>query len=146
MGVDRNAGAADRFVGQRGCQRVEEQTEGHVVPRGGLNETLRCGDSHRNRPQGVGGDVDTLAELGGNPQLARILPTMQIHLLRLQVQPYTTAAGLGEQLRDYAEITGAVLAGNAPRAERAMRKHIRRARARYLRLPDEAFRMPDGEG
>ena len=89
---------------------------------------------------------DTLAELGGNPQLARILPTMQIHLLRLQVQPYTTAAGLSEQLRDYAEITEAVLAGNARRAERAMRKHIRRARARYLRLPDEAFRMPDGEG
>jgi DNA-binding GntR family transcriptional regulator len=89
---------------------------------------------------------DTLAELGGNPQLARILPTMQIHLLRLQVQPYMTAARLGEQLRDYAEITEAVLAGNARRAERAMRKHIRRARARYLQLPDEAFRIPDGEG
>jgi DNA-binding GntR family transcriptional regulator len=38
------------------------------------------------------------------------------------------------------------LAGNARRAERAMRKHIRRARARYLQLPNEAFRMPDGEG
>jgi hypothetical protein len=53
----------DRFVGQRGRQHVEEQTEGPVVSRGGLNETLRRRDSRRNRAQRVGGDVDALAEL-----------------------------------------------------------------------------------
>ena len=82
---------------------------------------------------------DTLVEIGGNEQLKRILPTMQIHLLRLQVQPYLTATGRAEQLRSYAEITSAVLAGKPAEAERAMRRHIRRSRKRYQTLPEEAF-------
>jgi hypothetical protein len=40
MGVDRHTRAADRLVGQRGGQRVEEPAEGRVVSRGGLDETL----------------------------------------------------------------------------------------------------------
>jgi DNA-binding GntR family transcriptional regulator len=87
---------------------------------------------------------DTLAEIGGNEQLGRIMPTMQIHLLRLQVEPYMTAQGRQEQLRDYALITEAVLAGKPQQAERAMRKHIRRARARYESLPDDAFWSQSG--
>jgi DNA-binding GntR family transcriptional regulator len=82
---------------------------------------------------------DTLVEVGGNEQLKRILPTMQIHLLRLQVQPYLTSRARAEQLRSYAEVTSAVLAGKASQAERAMRRHIRRSRERYQSLPDEAF-------
>jgi DNA-binding GntR family transcriptional regulator len=82
---------------------------------------------------------DTLVEIGGNEQLKRMMPTMQIHLLRLQVQPYLTAQGRVEQLRSYSEITEAVLAGKPAPAELAMRRHIRRSRARYKALPDEAF-------
>jgi DNA-binding GntR family transcriptional regulator len=89
---------------------------------------------------------DTLAEIGGNEQLERIMPTMQIHLLRLQLQPYLTQQSRDEQLRDYAEITEAVLAGKPQQAERAMRRHIRRARARYRRLPDDAFWSPAPAG
>ena len=89
---------------------------------------------------------DTLAEIGGNEQLGRIMPTMQIHLLRLQVQPYLTSHTRQDQLRDYAQITEAVLAGKPQQAERAMRRHIRRARARYRRLPDEAFWSQSGAG
>jgi DNA-binding GntR family transcriptional regulator len=82
---------------------------------------------------------DTLVDIGDNQQLRRIMPTIQIHLLRLQVQPYLTAKSRAEQLRSYAEVTGAVLAGKPALAERAMRRHIRRTRARYESLPDEAF-------
>ena len=82
---------------------------------------------------------DTLVEIGGNQQLKRMLPTLQIHLLRLQVQAYLTPQGRTEQLRSYAEITEAVLAGKPALAERAMCRHIRRSRARYKLLPDEAF-------
>ena len=89
---------------------------------------------------------DVLAEIGGNRQLARMLPTMQIHLLRLQIQPYLDTAARNEQLRDYAEITHAVLEGEPADAERAMRKHIRRARARYAHIPDAAFSTPPGLG
>jgi DNA-binding GntR family transcriptional regulator len=87
---------------------------------------------------------DTLVEIGGNEQLKRIMPTMQIHLLRLQVQPYLNAKARAEQLRSYSEVTVAVLAGEARRAEIAMCRHIRRTRERYRTLPDEAFRSnPD---
>lgn len=82
---------------------------------------------------------DTLARIGGNRQLARMMPLMQIHLFRLQIQPYLDAAARGEQLLSYAETTRAVLAGDPAAAERAMRRHIRRTRERYRRLPDAAF-------
>jgi DNA-binding GntR family transcriptional regulator len=85
---------------------------------------------------------DALAEIGGNRQLGRIMPTMQIHLLRLQLQPYQTAEARRVQLRGYAEVADAVLAGNAQLAERAMRRHIRRTRARYEHIPDAAFARP----
>ena len=82
---------------------------------------------------------DTLAVIGGNRQLNRIMPIMQIHVLRLQIQPFLDAAARRAQMRGYAETTRAVLAGDAARAERAMRKHIRRSRTRYVNLPEEAF-------
>lgn len=89
---------------------------------------------------------DTLALIGGNRQLNRIMPTIQIHLLRLQIQPYLNAAARRAQMRGYAETTSAVLAGDEARAERAMRKHIRRTRARYASLPDGAFRIAELSG
>ncbi len=82
---------------------------------------------------------DTLAEIGGNLTLGQVMPTMQIHLLRLQMQPYQTAQGRRVQLAGYAEVARAVLAGNALAADNAMRKHIRRTRARYERIPDAAY-------
>lgn len=85
---------------------------------------------------------DALAEIGGNRALGRFMPTMQIHLLRLQMHPYQTAEARRVQLAGYAEVTRAVLAGNAPLAERAMRKHIRRTRARYEAIPDAAYATP----
>lgn len=83
---------------------------------------------------------DTLTEIGGNEQLKRIMPTMQIHLLRLQVQPYMDVKARAEQMKSYSEVTSAVLAGDPRRAELAMCRHIRRTRERYRSLPDEAFR------
>ena len=89
---------------------------------------------------------DTLVEIGGNQQLKRMLPTMQIHLLRLQVQPYLTARARTAQLHSYAEITSAVLAGKPAKAREAMSRHIRRSRERYKALPDEAFWTQSGSG
>lgn len=117
----------------------------------GLQEAFERLSTYRNGPKaGIDNVVnrrhfyDVLAEIAGNRQLARMLPTMQIHLLRLQTQPYTDPAARDEQLHEYAEITHAVLGGESARAERVMRKHIRRARGRYARIPDEAFSTPAG--
>jgi DNA-binding GntR family transcriptional regulator len=99
------------------------------------------------RGEPVPGDIskrrhfyDTLAIIGGNRQLSRMMPLMQIHLLRMQIQPHLDAAARRAQLQGYAETTRAVLAGDAAGAERAMRRHIRRTRLRYQGLPDAAFR------
>lgn len=82
---------------------------------------------------------DTLLAIAGNIQLARLLPTTQIQLLRLQIMPYLTAQDRQAQLDEYAAITKAVLAGEPKTAESAMRRHMRRSRERFARAPDEAF-------
>lgn len=82
---------------------------------------------------------DTMIEIGGNKQLARLLPLMQIHLLRMQFQSYITPRDREKQFEEYKAITEAILSGIPKRAERVTKLHIRRTRISLLRLPDEAF-------
>ena len=86
---------------------------------------------------------DTLIDIGGNRQIDRIRPSMQIQLLRQQIQPYLTPQDRQNQLTEYAAITQAVLAGDAKAAQRAMQRHMRQARNRIERSPDEAFTPPE---
>jgi DNA-binding GntR family transcriptional regulator len=85
---------------------------------------------------------DTLLKIGGNEQLARILPTMLIHLLRMQIQPFFTENDRHKQLDEYAAITEAVLSGDPQLSERSMRRHFRRTRTTMSNMPDEAFKTP----
>lgn len=85
---------------------------------------------------------DTVIEIGGNEQIARILPTMQIHLLRMQFRSYWTPEENESRFNDYQMITAAILEGDPTRAEREMRSHIRRVRRGINRLPPEAFPLP----
>jgi DNA-binding GntR family transcriptional regulator len=82
---------------------------------------------------------DTILQIGGNLELKRMLPLMQIHLLRMQFQAYITPRDRQKQFEEYAAITEAILAGNASKAEMVSRQHIRRTRLSLMRLPDEAF-------
>lgn len=82
---------------------------------------------------------DTLIHIGGNRQIDRIRPSMQIQLLRQQIQPYLTPKDRQDQLAEYAAVTQAVLAGDATAAQRAMQRHMRQARKRIDRSPDESF-------
>jgi len=82
---------------------------------------------------------DTILQIGGNLELKRMLPLMQIHLLRMQFQAYITPRDRQKQFEEYAAITEAILAGNASKAEMISRQHIRRTRLSLMRLPDEAF-------
>jgi DNA-binding GntR family transcriptional regulator len=84
---------------------------------------------------------DALIAIGGNGQLAAVMPLLRIHLLRLQVQPFFGSGDLADRTGEYAAITAAVLAGDAGRAERAMRHHMRRMTSRLRRLPDSAFAL-----
>lgn len=87
---------------------------------------------------------DVLITIADNGELRRMMPLMQIHLLRLQFQSYMSKDQREKSFIDYQAVTEAVLAGNWRRAERLMQLHIRRSRLVMSRLPEEAFAETQG--
>jgi DNA-binding GntR family transcriptional regulator len=85
---------------------------------------------------------DSLIHIGGNRELHRLMPLMQIHLLRLQFQSYVTHQHRVKQFQEYDAISRAVLKGDPKLAERVTHLHIKRTRISLSRLPDEAFAIP----
>ncbi len=86
---------------------------------------------------------ETLIEITGNSQIGSIMPTMQLHLLRMQVQPFYTAADIRRRSAEYAAITEAVLAGDPVQAECEIIKHFQRIRGTLATMPEEAFAYPE---
>ena len=82
---------------------------------------------------------ETLVQIGGNRQLARIMPSVEIHIIRAQFLPFLTDKEHVARLNEYAEITNAVLEGDPRKAERSARKHIVETKKRISRCPDSAF-------
>ena len=82
---------------------------------------------------------DTIIQIGGNLELKRMLPLMQIHLLRMQFQAYITPRDREKQFKEYETIAETILSGDAMRAQKVAGLHIRRTRLSLMRLPDEAF-------
>jgi DNA-binding GntR family transcriptional regulator len=82
---------------------------------------------------------DTILQIGGNHELKRMLPLMQIHLLRMQFQGYITPRDREKQFKEYETITETILAGDRIRAQKVASLHVRRTRLSLMRLPDEAF-------
>ena len=75
-----------------------------------------------------------LTALGGNAELDRLLPLLQVQLIRAQLRetrPVGTAAR--------AEVIRAIAAGDAAGAEAAARSHVTALIAALPRVPDEAF-------
>lgn len=85
----------------------------------------------------------TLVEIGGNRELARVLPGMHVHLVRVHVRQHVVERP-GERFSDYRALGKAVLAGDGRRAELAARRHVRCLAEALARVPDEAFAR-DGE-
>ncbi|HXT09445.1 MAG TPA: GntR family transcriptional regulator [Roseiarcus sp.] len=82
---------------------------------------------------------DTILQIGGNRELQRMLPLMQIHLLRMQFQGYITPRDREKQFAEYQAITETILSGDGVRSEKIASLHIRRTRLSLMRLPVEAF-------
>jgi DNA-binding GntR family transcriptional regulator len=82
---------------------------------------------------------DAILQIGGNHELQRMLPLMQIHLLRMQFQAYITPRDREKQFKEYQTITDTILSGDGLRAEKVASLHIRRTRLSLMRLPDQAF-------
>lgn len=85
-----------------------------------------------------------LAQIAGNRELARLLPMVQVHLVRAQ---FRTTGGLEARRRliaDYEQVVAAIVAGDGAGAERAMRRHIRATAETIQELPDRWFAPSDG--
>lgn len=82
---------------------------------------------------------NAMLTVGGNRELARIMPLLQIHQFRTQFHAYHSGGDLESHFAEYAEIVDAILAGDSRRAERAMSRHIRNTGSRIRSLPDFAF-------
>jgi len=80
----------------------------------------------------------TLLDIGGNQELARVLPGMHVHLLRVQFRRFASSIE-NDSFQDYQAIAQAVLAGDRRRAELAGRRHVRRIASAIESLSDKAF-------
>lgn len=78
----------------------------------------------------------TLVAIGGNPELARVLASTHVHLVRIQLRSPQIEA---RRFEDYRLISQAVLAGTAREAELACRRHVREHRKVVEALSDSAF-------
>ena len=87
---------------------------------------------------------NAMLAVGGNRELARIMPLLQIHQFRTQFHAYHSGSDMQSHFAEYAEIVEGILAGDAKRAERAMKRHIRNTGRRIQSLPDFAFAPEEG--
>lgn len=79
-----------------------------------------------------------MVDIPDNAELRRILPSLKVHLLRVQVRSHQLEPGI-ERFADYRRIGAAVLAADPGGADRAGRRHVRRIATALERLPERAF-------
>jgi DNA-binding GntR family transcriptional regulator len=80
----------------------------------------------------------TMVSIGGNRELARVMPRTNVDLLRVQFRAYQTVDE-GVRIEDYRAIYDAIAECAGRRAETAAKTHIRRLGDAIERLPDAAF-------
>lgn len=80
-----------------------------------------------------------LAQLSRNRELARLVPLLQAHVIRVQFGKAQTAGSGKKMIQDYNAIVEAVLNRDGTRAERAVRDHVQQTAEAIEKLPDEFF-------
>jgi DNA-binding GntR family transcriptional regulator len=79
-----------------------------------------------------------LVELSGNTELQRLMPTLHLHLIRVQLKNSEVDDAM-MWFESYSDIADAVLAGEAEKAEEAGRRHVRRFAELTKQLPERLF-------
>jgi len=78
----------------------------------------------------------TMFDIADNVELKRAMPSTRAHLFRSQMYEGSTLSDLEAMAAEYREITEAILAGDAKKAELRARQHIENTAARSLpRIP-----------
>lgn len=82
---------------------------------------------------------DTLIDIGGNHELARVIPLSRTDLFRAQVETIQTDAQRRRHAAGYARIAKAVVEQDPAAADRAVKGHFAGTRKTMDELPPEAF-------
>ncbi len=81
----------------------------------------------------------TILDLCGNVQLAKVSQQMQLPLIMLQLSGHMDPAMYADSVKEHRRIATAILAGNADAAEKAMRAHLGRASKLVEDMPLSIF-------
>ncbi|GGY91858.1 GntR family transcriptional regulator [Novosphingobium colocasiae] len=82
---------------------------------------------------------DAMIDIGGNRELARVIPLSRTDLMRAQIETVQTEVHRKRHASGYGPIARAIIAGDAKKADLAVKKHFDGTRRTMLDLPDSAF-------
>jgi DNA-binding GntR family transcriptional regulator len=82
---------------------------------------------------------DTMVEIGGNKELARVMPLSRTDLFRAQVETIQTDEQRSRHAMGYTKIAQAIIDRDPAAADRAVKKHFDGTRKTMDELPLEAF-------
>ena len=82
---------------------------------------------------------DTVVDIGGNRELARVMPLSRTDLFRAQIERIQSEQQRLRHVSGYSKIAKAIMDGNPAMADRAIRRHFDGTRKTMSELPDHAF-------
>jgi DNA-binding GntR family transcriptional regulator len=82
---------------------------------------------------------DTMIDIGGNRELARVMPLSRTDLFRAQIETVQTEKQRKLHASGYSSIANAIIGQDGDAADRAVKKHFDGTRKTMLELPDHAF-------
>jgi DNA-binding GntR family transcriptional regulator len=83
-----------------------------------------------------------ILQLAGNRELQRIFPSIQVHIMRMQLRTFNRA-GDAVDPADFQILQDAIMKGDPQSAERAGRIHVQKTMGRIAELPSRAFEPED---
>ncbi|MEP9355378.1 GntR family transcriptional regulator [Xanthobacter sp. KR7-65] len=84
----------------------------------------------------------SIVKISGNTMLTDLIETLHLPVVMFQVGQVMQPENMQSSQQDHVRVAEAILAGDAPAAEREMRLHLQRSGEWVLRLPSFAFQGP----
>jgi DNA-binding GntR family transcriptional regulator len=88
---------------------------------------------------------DAMMKIGGNRELARVMPLSRTDLFRAQIERIQSEVQRQRHLSGYSRIARAVIDRDPAMAEREIKRHFEGTRKTMQELPDHTFPAADGE-
>ncbi|MBH1998113.1 MAG: GntR family transcriptional regulator [Sphingomonadaceae bacterium] len=82
---------------------------------------------------------DAMIDLGGNRELARVIPLSRTDLFRAQIETVQSDTQRKRHASGYGPIAKAIIAGDAKKADLAVKKHFDGTRKTMAELPENIF-------